>query len=217
MKAFSLAFLLFLPSAYGSEGLPLSVPADTKQEWRFRVYLDDKEIGRHDFVLEQEGPQRVLHSTADFEYKLLFVKLYEYQHENKEVWKDNCLEQIKSSTDANGKPYSVRGQLEGGAFLVESNRGKHSLPSCIMSFAYWNPHLLSQSHLLNTQNGEFLPVRVSLPVFDPLEIRGETLDAWRYELVAGKLQLDLWYSKDNQWLGLKSEAEGGRTLRYELL
>ena len=191
--------------------------ASDAQEWRFRVYLDDKEIGTHEFYLKQQGPERILHSTADFEYKLLFVKLYEYQHENSEVWQGNCLKQIESSTDANGKPFAVSGQREEQHFVVQNNRGESALPPCIMSFAYWNPEFLLQTHLLNSQNGEFLPVNVSPAVFDPLEVRGETQNAWRYELLAGELQLELWYSEDHRWLGLASQAEGGRTLRYELL
>ena len=33
--------------------LPASVIA-TEQEWRFQVYLDDKKIGTHDFVLHSK-------------------------------------------------------------------------------------------------------------------------------------------------------------------
>jgi hypothetical protein len=29
------------------------------------------------------------------------------------------------------------------------------------------------------------------------------------------MQLDLWYSDEQEWLALESEVEGGRTLRYE--
>jgi hypothetical protein len=38
--------------------------------------------------------------------------------------------------------------------------------------------------------------------------------AWRIK--ARDMQIDLWYSEDNQWLALQSPTEGGRLLRYEL-
>jgi len=195
--------------------LPQSGPA--QGEWRFRVYLDDKEIGSHDFFLEQQGALRVLRSAADFEYRLLFVKLYEYQHVNRETWQGDCLSSIESSTDANGKPYAVLGQRADGAFIVESDEGEALLPSCVMSFAYWNPEFLKQTHLLNSQNGEYLEVDVSAPVTEELRVRGELHRAIRYRLTAGDLELELWYSEDQKWLGLSSETEGGRTLRYELM
>lgn len=211
------ALWLFNSNVVTANETPALSPPEAEQEWRFRVFLDDKEIGYHEFLLEDNGAHRVLKSTAEFEYKLLFVKLYEYQHDNSEIWQGNCLQRIESSTDANGKPYSVTGERQEYHFAVQSNQGEATLPPCVMSFAYWNPDFLQQTHLLNSQDGEYLAVDVSQPVYDPLPVRGETIDAWRYELSAGKLQMELWYSKDHQWLGLASQAEGGRTLRYELL
>jgi hypothetical protein len=189
----------------------------TDREWRFRVFLDDKEIGFHHFFLEEQGETRVLRSVADFEYKLLFVKLYEYEHHNHEVWHGDCLNRIESSTDANGEPFAVQGERQDKAFLVRGSEGETSLPSCVMSFAYWNPEFLNQARLLNSQDGEYVEVQVSAPEFEELEIRGERRPSLRYRLAAGPLNLDLWYSEDREWLGLQSEARGGRLLRYELL
>jgi hypothetical protein len=77
----------------------LALPAfanTAEQAWRFRVYLDDKEIGYHEFrVREQDGVRR-LETEASFEYKLLFLTLYEYEHENTEIWKGDCLAEIQS-------------------------------------------------------------------------------------------------------------------------
>jgi len=86
-----------------------------------------------------------------------------------------------------------------------------------MSFAYWNPVFLKQKRLLNTQNGEYLDVEVSAPVTDTLNISGRQQNSFLFHLSAGPLQMKLWYSEDWQWLGLSSETENGRTLRYELL
>jgi len=193
-----------------------SEPA-TGHSWRFRVWLDDKEIGYHNFFLAKSGELAQLHSQASFEYKLLFVKLYDYEHENRESWSGDCLQSIDSYTDANGKPYTVNGRRKDGEFELGSSSGEASLPECVMSFAYWNPSFLQQKWLLNTQNGEFLEIQVSPPVFEELEVQGELRPSNRYRLAAGALNLDLWYSMDKQWLALESETEGGRKLRYELL
>lgn len=202
------------PSGAGPQA---SVLSEDSRKWRFRVYLDDKEIGYHDFVVASEGETHVVSSIAAFEYKLLFVKLYEYQHQNNESWQGDCLQSIESSTDANGKPFAVKGQAQSGRFVIQGEEGETSLPRCVMTFAYWNPKFLEQKQLLNSQNGEYLQVETSPPVLDELEVRGETREAWRYRLAAGDLNLALWYSTDQQWLGLESTTEGGRILRYELL
>lgn len=196
--------------------LSVSAKAD-RQEWRFQVYLDDKKIGYHDFFLKDLENQRVLQSEANFEYRLLFVKLYGYEHENTETWTGDCLTKIESTTDANGKPFQVSGSLQGDRFVLKGSAGEAELPSCSMSFAYWNPVFLQQEQLINTQNGEVLDIYVSEPERVQLVVRGVLQPAFRYQLAAGEMQIDLWYSENNEWLALETEARGGRRLRYELL
>jgi hypothetical protein len=216
----SAGLLLLLPYAAVAENHSspeTALPAAELNAWRFRVWLDEKEIGYHNFYLVENGDISQLHSEADFEYKLLFVKLYDYEHENRETWKGDCLQSIESSTDANGEPYAVSGHARSGEFELASNNGSATLPECVMTFAYWNPAFLKQDRLINTQDGEYLDIEVSAPVLEQREVRGELLPSYRYSLEAGPLKLDLWYSTDDQWLALESEAQGGRKLRYELL
>lgn len=196
--------------------LPVTLAAASK-EWRFRVYLDDKEIGYHDFVLEQFDSQQRLLSEASFEYRLMFVKLYGYEHENTETWSGDCLTGIDSTTDANGKPFRVEGSLQGERFVISGTAGQTELPHCSMSFAYWNPAFLQQERLINVQNGEVLEIEVSEPERVQLEVRGMLQPAWRYLLDAGEMKIELWYSEDYEWLALETEASGGRRLRYQLL
>ena len=198
--------------------LTLSMQASaTQKEWRFQVYLDDKEIGYHDFTLQEIDNQQRLLSAANFEYRLMFVKLYGYLHKNTEIWSGDCLTRIESTTDANGKPFRVSGSLQGDRFVVNGTAGKAELPSCAMSFAYWNPAFLEQERLINAQNGQVLDVEVSEPELVQLEVRGTMQPAYRYLLGAGELQIELWYSENKEWLALATEARGGRRLRYELL
>jgi hypothetical protein len=187
------------------------------QEWRFRVYLDDKEIGYHDFRLQEMDNQRKLRSEANFEYRLMFVKLFGYEHENTETWAGDCLTGIESTTDANGKPFKVSGSLQGDRFVLSGTAGDAELPSCSMSFAYWNPAFLQQERLINVQNGEVLDIQVSEPERVQLEVRGVMQTALHYQLGAGEMEIDLWYSENHEWLALETDARGGRRLRYQLL
>lgn len=198
-----------IPEGTGSE--------KTEQVWRFQVYVNDRPVGVHEFRLQQQGEQQLLSSVAEFEYKLMFVTLYNYQHRNQEVWQDGCLASIDSSTDANGKDYAVTGKKGVDGFRVVAKQGSATLPDCVMSFAYWNPEFLRASRLLNTQDGDYLEVTVSDPAIEPLQVQGKEMLAQRYQLTAKKLELALWYSEQGAWLGLESIYDNGRTLRYELL
>ena len=200
-----------------ADAAPQRAAEAADRAWRFRVHVDDKVIGFHDFTLGVQDGRQVLRSVADFEYKLLFLTLYRYEHENREIWEGDCLAQIDARTDANGKTYAVEGRRQPDAFVVQGSKGENTLPHCIMSCAYWNPAVLEATPLLNTQNGEYLDVHVSEPVRDQLEVGGEMRPSWRYRLEAGALELELWYSDDREWLGLQTRYENGRTLRYELV
>jgi hypothetical protein len=217
ISALGLALLLLAWIPVQAAGLSVPLSESEADAWRFRVYLDDREIGYHHFYLQRSGDLRVLRSEANFEYRLMFVKLFHYEHENRETWSGDCLRSIESRTDSNGEPYRVDGRAESGYFRVDASAGKAELPECVMSFAYWNPAFLDQGRLLNTQNGEFLDVEISPPVAELVTVRGESQPAYRYRLEADELQLDLWYSTNSEWLALESEVQGGRKLRYELL
>ena len=221
-RLLALGLMLLAPAwapaqAAGAVGPAASEAGAAADAWRFRVYLDDREIGYHNFYLQRSGDRSVLRSEANFEYRLMFVKLFHYEHENRETWSGDCLHSIESRTDSNGEAFHVDGRAETGHFRVDATAGQSELPECVMSFAYWNPAFLGQGRLLNTQNGEFLDVHITPPVPDSLRVRGETQAAYRYHLEAGELRLDLWYSTEQEWLALESEVRGGRKLRYELL
>jgi len=196
--------------------MPLCAFGADKQ-WHFRVYLDNKEIGYHSFALLEQGTERRVSIEANFEYKLLFLKLFEYEHRNTEIWSGNCLQAIESETIANGDAYELRGRRADDSFRLSAPRASSRLPDCVMTFAYWNPSFLQQERLLDPQTGELLDVEVSEPSSDQVFVKGAAIDARRYRLAADGVDISLWYGADDEWLGLEANAVGGRKLRYELM
>jgi len=197
----------------------LTTPAFASQgrEWRFTAYLDDTAIGYHRFVLVENGPQSELVSEARFNVKFLFFNAYRYAHDNRERWRGDCLANIESTTDDNGKAYRVRGAPDGNAFILETGTEQTPLPACPMTFAYWNPAFLKQSRLLNAQTGEYLPVSVQALGADTIRVRGEKREAQRYRLQAREFDIELWYSPSGEWLALDSLTASGKRLRYRQL
>ena len=82
---------------------------------------------------------------------------------------------------------------------------------CLTTFAYWSPKLLTQTQLLNGQDGRLMPVKIS-----PLNANNEHSARKSYRLQTDSLDLTLHYSKDGQWLGLESALPTGRRLVYKL-
>ncbi len=194
--------------------LPATASAMTEKEWRFRVYLDDREIGHHHFHLTRNGTHTELLARAQFEVTFLKIPFFRYRHENTEVWRSQCLQRIASTTDENGKQYRVEGAADGGLFQLTTQAGKQSLPPCISTFAYWDKSFLEQERLLNSQTGEYLDVEVRYLGEQSIRVRDESTPAHHYRLIADKASIELWYSQDDQWLALQSNTRNGGLLRY---
>ena len=197
-------------------GFAANAGANQAREWRFTVFLDNKEIGYHHFSLKQFGRRQRLDSEARFKVKFLLFDAYRYEHNNVEWWQGDCLAGIQSRTNDNGETFSVQGGIARDRFTVETGLDDKSLPPCVVSFAYWDPALLARPRLLNAQTGEYVEVTVAPMGPDTLTVRGEPVAAYRYRLSGEDLKIDLWYSPDNHWLALESTLEGGRKLRYRM-
>lgn len=189
--------------------------ADTL-EWKFDVFLDNKPIGYHNYVVSADGDRRTVTTSASFDVKFLFINAFSYRHENVETWDAQCLAELTAYTDANGKETSITGNTADNAFVVSNGDSDATLPECVMSFAYWNPAFLNASQLLNAQTGEFEQVTFTAPQTDFVDIKGQSVEATRHELTVKGKTIKVWYSaSDRRWLALEAPAKGKRVLRYQ--
>jgi hypothetical protein len=186
------------------------------KEWPFTAYLDGKEIGEHRFAIAETGSGIKLTSEANFNVKVLFINAYKYQHKATELWQENCLSSLEARTEENRDVSVVKGNLAGESFDVEGPKGKLELPSCAMTFAYWNPKMLTQKKLLNPQTGEWLDVNIKNMGKETIQVRGQDVSAERYRLTATKMKIDLWYSSEKEWLALESTTPEGYLISYKL-
>lgn len=197
--------------------LPIAANAsEATKSWDFRVFLDDKEIGTHRFDLVEQGDARRLTSQARMAVKILFVTAYTYDHHDVEHWQGDCLDKLTSKTDDNGAKHHVDVERRDGKTIVLTERAVQSYGPCTMTFAYWNPLMLQQTQLLNSQDGEYIDVKITAAGADSILVRGVKTAARRFELRSKKLSIDLWYSQQDEWLQLESKTERGQKLIYKL-
>lgn len=196
--------------------LPFAAVASEPERVVFDVYLDDKQIGTHSYEFARAGESTIVSSNAQFDVKFLFITAYKYRHTVTERWNDGCLSHIDAETTANGKRQTVDGRSEAGVFAIEQGDELRRLGECVMTFAYWNPDFLEQARLLNPQTGEYLPVEVTEVDLAALDAERTKLGASAYRVSAKGLKVTVWYSESGDWVGLESEAKGGRVLRYEI-
>ena len=212
MRILALAFLLFGAGITGAA----SASDDAGRSWQFSVLLDDSPIGYHRFELSPRESGLEVRSEASFDVRILFINAFRYRHSNRELWDGECLRVIESSTQQNGEEFAVSGARLPDGMAIEANGRSDRLEGCVMTFAYWNPRFLEQPRLLDPQSGEYLPVEVKPLGREELTVRGEAVMASAYRVKARNLDITVFYSEDDEWLGLQSVAKGGRIIRYVL-
>ena len=186
--------------------------------WRFTVSLDDEPIGTHDFTLTPAADgMRGLRSEADFRVRILGVPVYRYRHLAQEQWRGGCLRALDAQTDDGGERSRVQLRTDDrGGLQLQSPQGVERLSGCIMSFAYWNPALRTQTALLNAQTGAMEQVRWERLESAPVSVQGQPVAAVRWRLSGTERPLDVWWTEDGRWLGLDATVRGGRRLSYRL-
>ncbi len=189
------------------------------KEWAFDVYLDKTKMGTHTFVLDDDN---MMTSTANFKVNVLFFNAYSYNHLAKEQWHDDCLSTLEAETIENKIQTNVSGLLQNGFFKINVNNSKtQMLPACLMTFAYWNPKILSQNKLLNPQNAEYLTTKVKQMGTENINVKGVEIKTEHYYLQGlsgnkAKLNIDLWYDQNKNWVALQSTTPEGYKVIYKL-
>ena len=197
--------------------LAVSAAHASTREWHFDVTADGIPIGTYTFVVTEDGASRHVVADAKYRVRLLVVDAFSYEHHDEETWHGDCLVQLATRTVERGSTTLVSGRAEPGAFVIETPQGRESLPACPMTFAYWNPRILEQHALINTQTGAWTPVTVTSLGEDRITVRGASVQAQRYRMETARTITDVWYSAGGDWLGLHGTARsGGHTLTYRL-
>ncbi len=213
LSGLALGAVLAAGNAAASEALPLG-------DWNFRALLDGEPIGQHRFSVTGQGETRSVVSDARFTIKFIGITAYRYAHQATEQWRGPCLAALNATTDDDGKPSRVQAAQDGDAFVVRTGAGNTagtaSTPGCVMSFAYWNPAIQTQTRLLNAQTGKLESVQVRRVGPGSIEVRGQPVAATEYRITGPAQPISVWYSPQGEWLGLDSTVAGGRRLSYRL-
>ena len=105
---------------------------DADKSWKFRVWLDDTPIGYHQVSINKEENRKTVHTQAKFDVRFLFVPVYSYSHETRELWEDGCLVNITSTTDDNGDDYFISTMQKDGAACA-ANTGWYDITKRLCS------------------------------------------------------------------------------------
>jgi steroid 5-alpha reductase family enzyme len=194
-----------------AQGEPAQENFSGKTEtWRFKAFIDKKEVGYHSFKAYYHSSGIRLEGEAKFEYKLLGITLFSYEHAVVEEYDNNyCLQKITSNTQIRDKSLSLQGNLTPQGFAVDAPTNEIHDTQCVVPFAYWAPTFVAQSELLNGQTGELVPVSIT-----PESQLNDLETSYRVE--TDEMSLAVRYDATGNWIGLISDLPAKRKLIYKI-
>jgi hypothetical protein len=139
---------------------------------------------------------------------------FDYQLSNRESWQDGVLQEIRSTTNNNGKPEQLYASRTGRGLEIEGSSYQGIVADNVATTSYFTADFLGRSKWLNTQNGKvFSPSigRVGAATFSTNE--GET-PCTKY-VIRGGVDIDLYYDNSVEWMG-SSFSIAGRTARISM-
>ncbi len=192
---------------------PLPVPPGGTMTFRLIRHEDD--IGTHTVKFDQQGGALTIRIDVEVLVKFGPIPLVRYSHHNIEVWRDNRLDRLSSTTDKNGtKLYVEAHRTEAGLSVVGSAATAYIAPDDALPTTYWNKRMLSVP-MIGTQDGMLVHPTVRDLGADPVTLAaGGRIPATRYSL-RGDLDLDLWYDGTGTWAGMEFSVADGSIVRYE--
>ncbi|AVM76037.1 DUF6134 family protein [Magnetospirillum gryphiswaldense] len=175
--------------------LALAPPAWASQDVSFTVLRDGTPIGHHRVQVQRQGEDTTVTVSIALDVSFGFVPLYSYRHHSNEVWRGDRLIALDSRTDDDGEAMAVTVRTTADGLMVDGPDGRRLLPPDTVPTSYWNPALVADRPLLDSQYGRLLDI----------DRQKLALGRWR---LAGELNLDIDYDAGGRWSGLWFRHKG---------
>jgi len=200
----------------------------------FLVYRNGENVGRHTLAFEEKGGSRIVTVNVDITVQKLGVIAFRYTHRGNEVSKEGQLVSLHTSTDDNGRLYTVECHRSARGLEVERTAPPSMSPAEVMDSGLpkpeashealaantlpttlWNVEAVRRSELLNTQYGTLSRFKVKSLRRETVSLKSGNRETTRYHFT-GDLQMDQWFDDDGRWVKATFRAPDGSTVDYIL-
>ena len=170
----------------------------------FNVYRNSNHIGYH--KLEFSEQKNLVTAKIEIKYDVTFLgfSVYEYYHQNEEIWEKNSLKSLNSYTDKNGDDFFCKVQKRNESYSVDGSSRKTSLNKIEIPTSYWRMELVDNSFkkTLNTQDCSVIEFNVKF--LGEEMIYNNKLKTKHFKLVGKEITgedviIDIWYDNSGKW------------------
>ena len=206
MKFFLLLVILFI--SFKIFAFP--IPKDNKVV--FDVIRKNKVIGSIITTFNKKDNLLIVNTVVDIKVKALFIQVYKFKQESKEVWKKGEFIEFVGHTDfEDEREYFINGKDNEKNFIADGMDGKLILNKDILPLNYWNKEILNETEVFDTQKGIVRKILVQKLDDEIITINSKKINTKKYLLDATNNPKDkgpfpqytLWYSKDGELIKFK--------------
>ena len=217
--AFSVLFFLTAPypafaSGKNDRTLNSVLGFQPPERIEFEMYRGGEKVGEHVISFSNTEDGLKVDISIDFVIRVLGFKAYEYNHSNQEIWTEDGLSKIETTTNDNGTANSLKAFRNENAYIVDGTAFKGESSANLLPTSYWNPAFLSQKEVLNTQDGEIMSITIETVDEEMVQLDGGAIPATRYRVI-GDIPMEIWYDGNGNWVKLVFDA-GGTDMIYQI-
>lgn len=183
----------------------------------FDVTRDGSHIGRHAITFQTDGPALTARISVDIVVTFGPVTLYRYELKATEIWRGGVFQTLDGETNSNGTPLRVRAVRGPEGLTVDATGQPRTVfPAETLPLSHWNI-LCTERPLFNLGDGTAIGAKARALGEETVTLaNGQTVAASHYAL-AGKVNLDDWYDRENTWTALKTLGRDGSRIEYRRL
>jgi hypothetical protein len=216
MQALRIAFMaLILTAGFqgGKPGWAAGVPEG--RVLAFDIMRNGEAIGTHTYHFKKSTDRTEVWIKTYIDFRLLFIPIYKFEHESREVWRDGRLTSLESNTNENGTPVKLEIHRDKNSLLVVAKDGNLYVDREIIPASLWNHLLLNRNKTLTTVSGNLKTFQVEYVGEENIDLRGQQTTTQHFRLI-GEFERDLWYDNTDVLVGVRFEADDGSTVAYVL-
>jgi len=186
----------------------------------FKAYRSGDMIGHHALRFREDGGQRFVATSVDFDVRILGITVYRFNYRSHEIWSGNAFQSVDAETNDDGTNSIVRAQSGDAGVAVDFGSPPAALnhktvPAGTLPTTHWNREQVRQSALLNTQSGKLARVQVVSPGRETIKTETGTLAATRYDYT-GDLTMSQWFDDRDRWVKSTFQVSEDSTIDYVL-
>jgi hypothetical protein len=181
---------------------------------RFAIMRNGEQIGTHTIEINRGPKETTVKLATDLTVKVLFVTAYRLQFTANERWAGGKLVALTSEGDDNGTHHKVSVALKPSGLEVEADGKTSTVDKNIMPASLWNPEVVKRTAVLDTKEGEVVPITVVDVGPEEVTIDAHTIKAHHYT-IKGKFPQEVWYDAKGRLVQSSLVAPDGSVILYK--